>query len=148
MDADRARIQRELLAPYVAAADVLIATAAVPGRAAPLLVTREMLAGMRPDSVVIDLAADSGGNVEGSRPGEELTVDGVLLWGARNVPSQMPRQASQLYAANVSNLLLLMTSDGAVRPDFTDEVVAGACVTHGGEVRHAPTAALLSGKED
>ncbi|HEX6871047.1 MAG TPA: NAD(P) transhydrogenase subunit alpha [Micromonosporaceae bacterium] len=143
MTEERARAQRELLTPYVAEADALICTAAVPGRRAPVLVTKDMVAGMRRGSVVVDLAAESGGNVEGSVPGEETTIGGALVWGARNVPSQMPRQASQLYAANVSALLLLMTRDGVVRPDFADEVVAGACVTHQGEIRHAATAAAL-----
>lgn len=143
MSEERSRLQRELLAPHVAEADVLITTAAVPGRSAPLLVTTEMLAGMKPGSVVVDLAADGGGNVEGSKPGEEITVGGVTLWGGRNVPSQLPGQASQLFGANVVNLLLLMHADGELRPDFDDEIIAGCCVTHGGEVRHAPTRELL-----
>lgn len=118
MTADRAQRQRDLLAPHVAETDALITTAAVPGRAAPLLVTAEMVAAMKPGSVVFDLAAESGGNVDGSVAGEELTVgDGVLLIGASNVPSQMPGQASQLYAANVLNLLLLMAADGKVTVD-------------------------------
>lgn len=140
---ERAAKQRELLAPYVAAADVLITTAAVPGRPAPLLVTEEMVAAMAPGSVVVDLAAESGGNVAGTRPGEEIDVGGVRLWGGRNVPSQLPGQASMLYATNVVNLLLLMVADGALAPDLADEVLAGCCVTHGGQVRHAPTRELL-----
>ena len=144
MTEERSRLQRELLAPYVADADVLITTAAVPGRTAPMLVTSEMVAAMRPGSVVVDLAAESGGNVEGTKPGEEVTVGGVTVWGALNVPSQLPGQASQLYATNVVNLLLLMHSDGELRPDFDDEIIAGCCVTHAGEVRHAPTRELLA----
>jgi proton-translocating NAD(P)+ transhydrogenase subunit alpha len=144
MTEERARRQRELLAPHVADADALITTASVPGRQAPLLVTADMVAAMKPGSVVVDLAAEQGGNVEGSRPGEEFTTGGVLMWGGRNVPSQMPAQASQLYATNVVNLLLLMVSEGALRIDLADEVIAGCCVTHGGEVRHQPTGELLS----
>jgi NAD(P) transhydrogenase subunit alpha len=144
---DRAARQRELLAPHVATADALITTAAVPGRPAPLLVTKEMVAAMKPGSVVVDLAAESGGNVAGTRPGEEIDIDGVRLWGGRNVPSQMPGQASLLYATNVVNLLLLMVADGALAPDLSDEVLAGCCVTHGGEVRHAPTRELLDQQE-
>jgi NAD(P) transhydrogenase subunit alpha len=148
LSADRAVRQQELLAPYVADADVLVTTAAVPGRRAPLLVTAAMLAGMRPGSVVVDLAAESGGNVEGVRPGEDLEVPVaggfVRLVGMKDAASTMPVDASRLYAKNVANLLLLMTKDGAVTPDFDDEVVAGTCLTHGGEVRHAPTAQLLS----
>jgi NAD(P) transhydrogenase subunit alpha len=140
---ERAARQRELLAPHVAAADVLITTAAVPGRPAPLLVTAEMVAAMRPGSVVIDLAAESGGNVAGSRPGEEIDTGGVQVHGARNLPSQLPGQASQLYATNLVNLLLLMVADGAVALDLSDQVLAGCCVTHAGEVRHRPTRELL-----
>lgn len=143
MTEERSRLQRELLAPHVAAADVLITTAAVPGRPAPLLVTSDMVAAMRPGSVVIDIAAESGGNVEGAKPGEEVTIGGALVWGGANVASQLPAQASQLYSANVVNLVLLMHSDGAVVPDFDDEIIAGCCVTHAGEVRHEPTRALL-----
>src|SRR5690606_18217834 len=86
MTEERARTQRELLAPHVAAADVLITTAAVPGRTAPLLVERSAVESMRPGSVVVDLAAESGGNVEGSVAGEEITIGNALVWGGRNVP--------------------------------------------------------------
>lgn len=129
MGEERSRRQRELLTPYVGASDVVITTAAVPGRAAPLLVTTEMVEAMRPGSVVVDLAAESGGNCELSRPGEDVVHRGVTVWGALDVPSSMAVHASQLYARNVVNLLLLMTSEGRVEPDFDDEIVAGACVT-------------------
>jgi NAD(P) transhydrogenase subunit alpha len=113
-----------------------------------VLVTAAMLAAMKPGSVVVDLAAESGGNVEGAVAGEDQAVDvpggAVRLVGMKDAPSTMPVDASRLYAKNVANLLLLMTKDGAVTPDFDDEVVAGTCLTHGGEVRHAPTAELLS----
>ena len=129
MTEDRAVRQRELLTPYIAASDAVITTAAVPGRRAPLLLTTEMVEAMRPGSVVVDLAAESGGNCELSRPGEEIDHRGVLVWGAKDIASSMPVHASQLYSRNVSNLLLLMTSEGQVVPDFDDEIVAGACVT-------------------
>ncbi len=135
MSTDRAERQRELLAPFVAKSDAVITTAAVPGRAAPLLVTRAMVEAMRPGSVVVDLAAESGGNVEGSVAGEEVLVGEVTVWGGKDVPSQMPVDASRLYARNVSDLLLLMTKDGQVVPDFDDEVVAGCWVTRDGAVR-------------
>ncbi|TFC31513.1 NAD(P) transhydrogenase subunit alpha [Cryobacterium sp. TMT2-18-3] len=147
---DRAVRQRELLAPYVAAADVMITTAAIPGRAAPLLVTHEMVAAMRPGSVVIDLAAETGGNVEGVLAGVDTLVptqagDGsVTLVGMKDAPSTMPADASRLFAKNVANLLALMTVDRTVAPDFTDEVVAGACLTHDGTIRHEPTAAAVA----
>jgi H+-translocating NAD(P) transhydrogenase subunit alpha len=145
MGEERARRQRELLTPHVAAADVVITTAAVPGRKAPVLVTRDMVEEMRPGSVVVDLAAEQGGNVDCSRAGEEITVGEVLVWGGRNVASQIPAQASRLYSTNVVNLLLLMVRDGTVVPDLTDEVLAGCCVTHAGEVRHEATRDLLGG---
>jgi len=141
--AERARRQMELLAPHVAAADAVITTAAVPGRPAPLLVSAQMVAAMRPGSVVVDIAAEQGGNVEGARPGDEIMIGEVRVWGGRNVPSRMPGQASQLYATNVVNLILLMVADGTLAPDLDDEVLAGCCVTHAGEVRHGPTAEAL-----
>lgn len=143
MGEERARRQRELLAPHVAEADVLITTAAVPGRPAPLLVTRDMVERMGPGSVVVDVGAEQGGNVEGSRPGEETTVGAATLIGARNLPSQLSAHASRLYSANVTNLLLLMTADGTVAPDLGDEILDTCCVVHAGEVRHAPTRELL-----
>ena len=146
-DTDRARLQQERLAPYVASADALITTAAVPGRPAPRIVTRDMVMAMRPGSVVVDLAAESGGNVEGSVPGEEILIGGTRVWGGRNVPSQMPGQASELYATNVVNLLLLMTADGEVRLDLKDEIMAECCVVHAGEVRHGPTRELLAAED-
>ncbi|MGI8644851.1 MAG: NAD(P) transhydrogenase subunit alpha, partial [Nocardioides sp.] len=150
MTDDRAARQRDLLAPHIAAADALITTAAVPGRQAPLLVTAAMVEQMRPGSVVVDLAAESGGNVEGSVAGEVVRIGVAQVWGGRNVPSQMPGPASRLYAQNVVNLLTLMTvtdEDGTGRfdPDFADEVVTGACVTHGGEIRHLPTREAIEG---
>jgi NAD(P) transhydrogenase subunit alpha len=150
LSADRGALQRQLLAPHVAQSDVLITTAAVPGRPAPLLVTREMVQGMRHGSVVVDLAAESGGNVEGSLPGQELqvpTADGdgtVTLVGMKDAASSMPADASRLYAKNVANLLALMTHDGIVDPDWADEVVQGTCLTHEGVVRHGPTAEALA----
>lgn len=149
LSSDAGTRQRQLLAPHVAQADVLITTAAVPGRPAPLLVTREMVQGMRPGSVVVDLAAESGGNVEGVVPGADIpvpTADGsghVTLVGLKDPASAMASDASRLYAKNVANLLALIVRDGIVSPDFDDEVVAGACLTHGGGVRHQPTAELL-----
>jgi H+-translocating NAD(P) transhydrogenase subunit alpha len=140
MTEDRADAQRRLLAPYVAKSDAVITTAAVPGRAAPLLVTRDMVAAMRPGSVVVDLAAESGGNVAGSIAGEEVLVGGVTIWGGRDVPSQMPSDASRLYARNVGDLLTLMTVDGDVVPDWEDEIVAGCWVARDGAVREAVVA--------
>ena len=144
MTQDRAERQRELLTPYIAAADALITTAAVPGRQAPLLVTQEMVAQMKPGSVVVDLAAETGGNVEGSVPGKVVLIGGASVWGASNVASSMPQPASRLLAHNIVSLLTLMAADDAAfAPDFNDEIVSGSCVTHAGEVRHAPTREML-----
>ncbi len=145
MTEDRAARQRELLTPYIAAADALITTAAVPGRAAPMLVTADMVGQMGPGSVVVDLAAESGGNVEGSQPGQVVRIGNAQVWGGANVPSQMPGPASRLYAQNIVNLVTLMTADGAFAPDFADEIVAGACVTHQRAIHHEPTREALEG---
>lgn len=146
MTEDRAARQRELLTPHIANADVLITTAAVPGRRAPMLVTAAMVEQMKPGSVVVDLAAETGGNVEGSKPGEIVTVGDAQVWGGANVPGQMPGPASRLLAQNIVNLLAIMTGEeAAYLPDFEDEIIAGSCVTHDGAVRHEPTRELLEG---
>ena len=138
MTEERSALQRERLSPFIANADALITTAAVPGRQAPMLVTRSMVEAMKPGSIVVDLAAESGGNVEGSVAGELVPFGQVRVWGGQNVPSQLPVAASRLYAANIVNLLLLMTTEGAVVPDLDDEIVDGSAVTHDGVVRFAP----------
>lgn len=150
--ADRVKRQQELLTPYVTSADVIITTAAIPGRPAPRLITSPMMKNMKPGSVIIDLAAETGGNVEGSKPGVDVSIavgkagGSITLVGMKDVPSTMPYDASRLYAKNIANLLELMTKDKKVQPDFADEVVAGALLTHDGEIRHQPTAeALQSG---
>jgi NAD(P) transhydrogenase subunit alpha len=145
MTEDRAQRQRDLLAPHIAESDVLITTAAVPGRQAPLLVTRSMVEGMRPGSVVVDLAAETGGNVEGSRPGEEVMVGEVILWGGRDVPSEMPVHASQLYAMNVYSLLTLVAKEGQVVADPGDEIIDGCAVVLDGDVRNEAAQAALQG---
>ena len=142
MTEERAAKQRELLTPYLAAADVVITTAAVPGRPAPRLVTGQMVSAMKSGAVIVDLAAETGGNVEGSKPGETITTsNGVVIWGGKDVPSQLPYHASMLFSRNVVNLLLLMTKSvdgkptGDVIPDFTDEIIDSATLTHGGSRR-------------
>jgi proton-translocating NAD(P)+ transhydrogenase subunit alpha len=126
--------QRELIGEHVARSDVVITTAAVPGRKAPLLVTAEMVRGMRPGSVIVDLASETGGNVELTQAGRDVDVNGVTLIGTRNVPSTMPLTTSQLFARNVANLLLHLVKNGVLALDFQDEITKGACVTHGGEI--------------
>jgi NAD(P) transhydrogenase subunit alpha len=148
MTEDRAARQRELLTPYIAAADALITTAAVPGRVAPTLVTTEMVEQMKPGSVVVDLAAESGGNVEGTVAGSVVTIGAAQVWGALNVPSQMPGPASRLYAQNLLNIVTLMTGDDGFAPDFDDEIVRGTCVTHAGAITHEPTRKQLEDPDE
>jgi NAD(P) transhydrogenase subunit alpha len=136
--------QRRLLAEPVSTADAVIATAAVPGRPAPLLLTAEMVERMRPGSVVVDLAAEGGGNCALTRPGERVEHAGVLVLGPRNAPSELPRHASELFARNVAALLLHMTRDGVLAPDVDDEVLVACCVTRDGELLTPSGAGLAS----
>ena len=131
---DQQRRQRELLAERIAAADCVITTAAVPGRPAPRLITEEMVQAMRPGSVIVDIAAETGGNCALTEPGEVAVRNGVTIDGTLNLPSQMPFHASLLYANNLANLVLHMTTEGRVEPDFEDEIVAGCAVTHDGQI--------------
>lgn len=144
MTEERAAKQRELLTPYIAKSHVVITTAAVPGRTAPRLMTAAMVDAMEEGTVIVDLAAETGGNVEGSKPGEIVTTaKGVRIWGGKDVPSQLPFHASSLFSRNVVNLLTLLTkpaSEGsAVSFDinFDDEIIDGAAVTHAGTDRKA-----------
>ena len=128
--------QQDFLAPYVAKSDVVITTAAIPGRAAPLLVTSQMLSGMKPGSVVVDLAAETGGNVETTVAGETVDSDGVIVHGPVNMPSTMPYHASSLYGRNVESIIGLLADDeGTLTLDFDDEVIDAVCVAHDGAVR-------------
>jgi NAD(P) transhydrogenase subunit alpha len=140
---DFLRRQRELIGDRVAASDVVITTAAIPGRKAPILVTADMVRRMRPGSVIVDLAAETGGNCELTKPGEIIQVGGVTIDGTRNLPSTMPVHASQLYSKNVSTLLLLLVKDGALKLDFNDEIVKGACVTYDGAIVNARAKELV-----
>ncbi len=148
MTEERAAQQRELLTPYIAKSHLVITTAAVPGRAAPRLMTKDMVDAMEPGTIIVDLAAETGGNVEGSKPGEIVeTSGGVRIWGGKDVPSQLAFHASSLYARNVVNLLTLLTQGAAPAKDdkaavelainlnFDDEIINGAAVTHAGARR-------------
>ncbi len=128
--------EQAMLAERVAAADVVITTALVPGKRAPLLVTKAMAEAMQPGSVVVDLAAEQGGNCELTKPGKDVVRRGVTVLGPLNLPSTMPIHASQMYARNVSSLLEYLLREGELHLDFEDEIVDGSCVTHGGKVRH------------
>ncbi len=129
----------ELIAKHIADADLVVTTAQIPGRPAPKLITEAMVDSMRPGSVIVDLAAGSGGNCALTREGETVVHSGVKIMGPSNLPGGIPVHASQMFAKNVATLLKELVSGGALSLDFEDEVVAATCVTHGGEVRHGPT---------
>jgi len=126
--------QRALLGKHMATADVVITTAAVPGKRAPILVTAAMVQEMRRGSVVVDLAAETGGNCEVTQPGQVIEVDGIWIDGTTNIPSSIALHASQLYARNVTHLLQHLVSHGALKLDFEDEITRGCCVTHAGQI--------------
>lgn len=129
--------QQELLAEAIGKVDIVITTALVPGRRAPILVTEHAVTLMKPGSVVVDLAGEQGGNCELSEPGQTVIRHGVKILAPLNVASTLAEHASALYARNVSALLGLMTADGELALDFADEVIAGACLTRDGEIVHA-----------
>jgi H+-translocating NAD(P) transhydrogenase subunit alpha len=134
-----------MVAKAVAEADIVITTAAIPGRRAPVLVREEMVARMRPGSVIVDLAAETGGNCELTKPGETAVVHGVTIAGPLNLPSQLAFHASQMFAKNLQAFLaLLVTKDGVLVTDYSDEILAGSLLVSDGTVRHPPTADLLA----
>ena len=143
--ADAQRRQADLLAAHVAKADVVISTALIPGRPAPLLITEEAVQAMPPGSVIVDLAAPGGGNCALTAPGETVVRHGVTIVGPLNLPAEVPMHASQLYARTLSALLLEFTKDGQFVPDFEDEVFKGACLTHGGEITNERVRGLVIG---
>ncbi len=138
--------QREIVRAHVAAADVVITTAAIPGRQAPRLVTDDMLAAMRPGSVVVDLAVETGGNVEGSVRGERVERHGVLVIGDVNLPAQKAGDASRMFSRNVQGFLELVLPKGKLEPKWDDECVTATCVVRDGEIKHAGVAQALAGK--
>ena len=129
--------RRELafIAQHVKDTDVVITTAAIPGKRAPILITADAVRGMKPGAVIVDLAAETGGNCEVTEPGTEVRLAGVVVLGPLNLPSTLPLHASQMYAKNISSFLLHVTRDGALVVDFDDEIIRETCVTHAGEVR-------------
>jgi NAD(P) transhydrogenase subunit alpha len=132
---------RQALAEAAAKMDVIITTAQIPGRAAPVLITEAAVRSMAPGSVIIDLAADSGGNAEPSQPGQTVDVDGVKVIGPANLVSDMAADASKLYAKNLENLLgLLVDEEGQLKIDFEDDIVDAACIAHEGQIRGERTA--------
>ena len=138
------RKQRELMHKVVSESDVVITTAAIPGRKAPILVTADMVKAMAPGSVIVDLAAERGGNCELTRSGEEVEVHGVTILGPENVPSTIPYHASQMFAKNVTTFLQhLLDKEGKLKLDLADEITAGTLMTRGGEVVHPRLRELL-----
>ncbi|HMK96081.1 MAG TPA: Re/Si-specific NAD(P)(+) transhydrogenase subunit alpha [Acidimicrobiales bacterium] len=135
--------QQELIGTHVAASDIVITTAAVPGRRAPVLITGTMVTGMRPGSVIVDLAAGSGGNCELTKDGEEVNVNGVHVIGASELAATMPTHASSLYSRNVSSFLQLLVKDGELAPDWGDEVLDKSAVIIAGTVHNEPTRSAL-----
>ncbi len=129
--------QRELMSRVIADSDVVITTAAIPGKKAPLLVTRPMVEGMHRGSVIVDLAAEGGGNCEVTQAGQTIDHDGVTVLGPVNVPSSLPRDASQLIAKNIATFLLHLVDEGEVQFDLEDEITTGTLVARGGEVVHS-----------
>jgi NAD(P) transhydrogenase subunit alpha len=139
VSAETLRKQQEVLADHAAKSDVVITTAAVPGRPAPRLISRETVERMRPGSVIVDLAAETGGNVELTRAGENVEHNGVTIMGQLNLPSTMPVHASQMYAKNIQNLLELLIKGGRFEPDYEDEIVKGTVITRNGDIVHEMT---------
>lgn len=141
MNKERAKAQQDALKPYVSESDIVITTAAVPGKQAPLLITKDMMSQMKPGSVLVDLAAETGGNIQGTIAGKDvkIKVPGGLITivGCQDLPSQIATHSSKLYAQNVVSLLALFTKNGSVKPDITDEIVAGSAIVWNGEVRNA-----------
>jgi len=135
-----------MVSAAVARADIIITTANIPGRKAPRLISKETVAMMRPGAVIVDLAAESGGNCELTQPGKTVREHGVTILGPQNLPSQVPFHSSQMYAKNLQSFLaLLIDKDGSLVKEFTDEILAASLLVHNGEVRHAPTRDLLAG---
>ena len=137
--------QQAILAKHVAAADVVVSTAAIPGRPSPLIINTQMVEGMRGGSVIVDLAAEGGGNCELTKIDETILHNGVKIYGPANVPSMLSNHASELYAKNLLNFLELLIQDGAINIDLEDEILSASLITHDGEIRHADIKEQLEG---
>jgi NAD(P) transhydrogenase subunit alpha len=143
MDEEFYRKQRDLMARVVAGSDVVITTAAVPGKKAPILVTGPMVEGMAPGSVIVDLAAERGGNCELTQPGQTVVQHGVAILGPTNLPSEVPLHASQMYAKNIATFLLHLVKDGQLKLNEEDEIIRETLVTREGKVVNPRVAELL-----
>lgn len=143
MDENFYRRQREMMTKVLAESDVIITTAAVPGKKAPVLITQEMVQGMRGGSVIVDLAAETGGNCELTAPGETVVVHGVSILGPVNLPSTIPYHASQMYARNIASFLQLLVKDGEFHLDLEDQIIRETLLTHNKEVVNPAVRGLL-----
>jgi NAD(P) transhydrogenase subunit alpha len=137
--------QQAILAKHIAAANIVITTAAIPGRPSPKIISTKMVEGMSVGAVIIDLASEGGGNCELTQAGQTIEHNGVIIHGPLNVPSQMPVHASEMYAKNLFNLLSLMIKESELQLDWEDEVIAKSALTHAGEIKHTPTRELVEG---
>ncbi|MBU0656235.1 MAG: Re/Si-specific NAD(P)(+) transhydrogenase subunit alpha [Gammaproteobacteria bacterium] len=145
LTAEEKQQQQEELAKHIATADVLITTAAVPGRPSPKIIPESTVDGMKSGAVIIDLAADGGGNCTLTQPGATIVHNGVTIHAPLNIPSQVPVHASEMYAKNLLNFLSPMLKDGEYAPDFEDEVIAGACLTRDGQITNEAIRQLVEG---
>jgi NAD(P) transhydrogenase subunit alpha len=148
VDEDTAARQQEVLAEFVADSDAIVTTAQIPGRAAPRLVTEEMVASMRPGSVIVDMAAATGGNVAGSRPDEIVDVDGVTIYGPTDLASHTATDASRMYARNLQEIANRMRTDDGIAIDLEDDVIGPATITHDGEIVHPRTRSAMGLDEE
>ncbi len=138
--------QRKIVGDQIAESDVVITTALIPGRKAPMLVPKELVERMRPGSCIVDIAAEQGGNCAATVPGETVEVNGVYIIGPRNLPASLSANASELYARNITTFFLSMVKDGELNFNFEDEVIADSCVVFDKEIKHGPTASLIANK--
>jgi len=137
--------QQAALAEHIKGVDVIVTTAAVPGRKAPRIITRAMVEGMKPGSVIVDIAAETGGNCEATEAGKTIVHNGVTIIGPVNLAATAPIHASEMYAKNLYNFLELSIKDGGLNLDWDDELIAKTCVTHAGQIKHEPTKQLVEG---
>jgi NAD(P) transhydrogenase subunit alpha len=138
------RRQQELIKAHIAKSDLVITTALIPGKTAPVLIPADMVNGMKPGAVIMDLAAENGGNCEFTEPGQVISHNGVIIDGTLNLPATMPVHASQLYAKNVITFVNHLCPEGEIKLDLEDEIIAGALFTHSGEITHAATLEALN----
>jgi NAD(P) transhydrogenase subunit alpha len=143
-DEEKAK-QAEVLAQHIAQADAVVTTAAIPGRPAPKLIDKATVERMKPGAVIVDMAAETGGNCELTEAGKDVEHGGVIIAGPKNIPSMAATHASEMYARNLRNLLDLLIKDGELHLDWDDQVIAESCLTHEGDVRHAPTRERMEG---